>query len=120
MNPRPSSITVIGWLFVCVGVVSLVRHLASFVMTAGSAGDPRELRDVVYASISALVALASGMFMLRGCNGARWICAAWMVFHIFLSISHSQIQLLTHVILFTPILYFLFRAPANIYFSPQA
>lgn len=70
--------------------------------------------------LSHLAAIVSGLFMLRGHNWARWLLVAWIVFHIVVGALHGWIPLLTHVVIFSVILFFLFRRIASEYFSSDA
>ena len=54
--------------------------------------------------------------MLRGCNWARWLLAAWMAYHVVLSAFHSVTELALHTLLFGAIGYFLFRPQSSAYF----
>jgi hypothetical protein len=67
--------------------------------------------------LSRLASIVSGLFMLRGFNWARWLLVAWIVFHIVISALHSLFQLLIHVVIFSVILFFLFRPRASAYFA---
>lgn len=67
--------------------------------------------------LSHLAALVSGLFMLRGHNWARWLLVAWLVFHIVIGALHGWFQLLTHVVIFSVFLFFLFRRNASEYFA---
>ncbi|MFB3812603.1 MAG: hypothetical protein ACE14L_00705 [Terriglobales bacterium] len=85
MNERPRSVTVVGWTLIVVGCVSLVAHLLPVVALglspAASHGKAKGLTDFTVASISALLAAFAGASALRGFNWARWLCVAWMGFH---------------------------------------
>lgn len=71
----------------------------------------------VLVHITRLLALVGGVFMLYGRNWARWLLVAWMVFHLVISALHSTMQLVLHALIFTVILYFLFRRSASAYFD---
>ena len=62
------------------------------------------------------IALLCGMFMLYGFNWARWLLVIWLGYHVILSALHSLFELSVHSLLFTVVLYFLFRPPASTYF----
>ena len=64
-----------------------------------------------------VLAIVAGVFMLYGRNWARWLLVAWMVFHLVISALHSTLMLLFHAVIFTGILYLLFRPPASAYFD---
>ena len=67
--------------------------------------------------LSRAVGIVAGVFMLRGRNWARWLLVLWIAFHIVVSALHSMLQLLMHVVIFSIVLYFLFRRPASTYFN---
>lgn len=120
MNKRPLSLTILGWVFVSVGVIGLVRGvwpLTGFAQPwSGVDAKSEPIRDAVYIIASGLVAAVGGAFAIRGCNWARWLLVAWMGFHIILSVMHSASQFVVHAVVFAVILWFLFRPRATAYF----
>ena len=109
MKTRPLSITIIGWLFVVFGSISLLSGVLPF----------SEMLSHWYVHLSRFLAIVAGAFMLRGQNWARWLLVAWMAFHIVVGAMHGVAMLLTHVAIFSVIFFFIFRRPASIYFSSQ-
>lgn len=75
-----------------------------------------DLKSHWYVHVVRIAGIVSGIFMLYGYNWARWLLVAWMAFHIVVSAMHSVSQLLMHVVIFSVILFFLFRRPASAYF----
>jgi hypothetical protein len=110
MNKRPLSITIIGWLFITSCGVGLLYHLTEI-----NAQHPFD-HDVAWVVIVRLLAVLGGVLLLRGVNGARWLLAVWMAYHLVLSALHSPLQLVVHSLLFTVIGYFLFHPRASAYF----
>ena len=108
MTKRPLFITVIGWIFIAVGSVALLYHLSEFHTRFNS--------EWVWVYLVRVLAVFGGAFLLRGHNWARWLLAVWMTFHIVLSIFHSPIELVMHVLLFGIIGCALFRPRASAYF----
>ena len=111
MVQRPRSITIISWLFIIFGSIALLSGLLP----------PRnltleQLKGHWMVHLSRILAIVAGIFMLRGRNWARWLLVVWIAFHIVLSALHSAFQLLLHALIFTVILYFLFRRRASSYF----
>lgn len=109
---RARAITVIGWLFVAVGAAGLLKDWWPL-LTPGAAQQIARLEadglaDIGPAWTSRLLAIVGGIGLLRGHNWPRWLLAAWMVFHIVLSVFHSWQELLVHCAVFLPILYILF------------
>jgi hypothetical protein len=116
---RPRAVTLIAWLFVLVGAGGLLNDLWPL-LTADAGRQLAKLRadglaDLGPAWTSRLLAIAGGVGLYRGHNWARWLLVAWMVFHIGLSLFHSLPELLTHVIVFAPLLYLLFRRSTGAY-----
>ncbi len=110
MNNRPPSITVISWLFILLGGIGFLYHLSEFTTRR-----PIDL-SVVGVCLVRLVAILSGVFMLRGSNWARWLLIVWMVYHVILSAFHSLSEAAMHIVLFGVVAYFLFRPPSSTYF----
>src|SRR5579859_7227425 len=104
---RPLSITVISWLFIAVGLVSLVYHLLP--QHLGKVNWQNVLRqDVIWICLVRLLAIVCGVFMLLRLNWARWLLVAWLGYHVGLSAVHSALQTGVHGLLMAVIVYFLF------------
>lgn len=117
MNRRPISIAIIGWLFVGVGCVSLVAGVEKFIRpvartTTQVSGDQHAM-DLAFVTVSALMALLGGAYVLRGCGWARWLLVVWLALHVVLSYHHSLSELLVHGVLFWVVVFFLFRKAAR-------
>jgi hypothetical protein len=65
-----------------------------------------------------LAAIIGGAYMLAGKNWARWLCLAWMGFHVIISALDSVPKLLMHAAFFGVFTYFLVRSEASVYFRP--
>ena len=75
---------------------------------------------MIWAAVVSVIAIVAGIYILQGCNWARWLAEAWMAFHVGLSVFHAKLQTAIHGALFAVITYFLFRPEANRYFKqPQ-
>lgn len=115
MRQRPRSITIISWLFIIFGSISLLSGVLPFgdITLAQRIAELDRHWMVHLARIASIVA---GVFMLYGRNWARWLLVAWIAFHIVISALHSALELVLHAVIFSVILYFLFRRPASAYF----
>lgn len=112
MQPRPRAITIISWFFIIFNSIALLSGLLSAEsLTLG------QLKGHWMVHLSRTLAIVGGIFMLRGRNWARWLLVLWITFHIILSALHSVLQLSLHLVIFTVILYFLFRRQSSSYFS---
>ena len=115
MEQRPRSITIISWIFIVFGSLALLQGLLPFGEIT-LAQRVVELKGRWMVHLSRIASIVSGVFMLRGQNWARWLLVVWILFHIVISALHSLTQLLMHALIFTVILYFLFRRDAAVYF----
>ena len=116
MKARPLSVTILGWLFLIFNSVALISGLLPFV-GADAAQLLAEFKSHWMVHLVRLAGIVSGLFMLHGFNWARWLLVAWMIFHVVISALHSWFQLLVHVLIFSVILFFLFRPRASEFFA---
>jgi hypothetical protein len=112
MNKRPISVTIISWIFIAIGVVTLAYELSELKGHSFQSDD-------VWVGVVRFTAIVCGAFMLRGSNWARWLTMAWLAFHVVLSAFNSWHELAVHTALAAVFAYFLFRAPANEYFRAK-
>jgi hypothetical protein len=115
MNKRPTSITVLGWLFIAFGSIALLSNLLPLVNSSATQRIA-DLKAHWIIHVARLVAPLCGVFMLYGFNWARWLLLVWLGFHVIISVLHSPLQLLLHCLLFAVVVYFLFRPRASAYF----
>ena len=108
MNKRPLSVAIIGWLYIAVGAITFAYEFRS--------GHPFQY-DMVWAELVRLIAIVSGVYLLRGRNWARWLAIAWMAFHVVISVGNPAGQLIMHAILLVLFAYGLFRAEARVFFE---
>jgi len=110
---RPRSITIVAWIFIVAGVVGIAADLWPL-LTPASAQQLAKLRadgviDISLAWGTRSLAIVGGINTLRGRNWARWLLAAWMVFHVVLSLFQSLGEAVAHCVIFGPLAYLLFR-----------
>jgi hypothetical protein len=74
------------------------------------------LMDIALVSISGILALLSGVFMLRGANWARWLCIVWMALHVVISLGHEMNKVIVHSVMLVILLIVLLWTNANAYF----
>ena len=107
---RPRTLTIISWLFIIFGSIALLSGVLPF----------RDLMSHWYVHLSRILMIVAGVFMLKGQNWARWLLAGWIAFHIVISALHSTLILLMHVVIFSVILYFVFRRQSSVYFAERS
>ena len=110
MSKRPYEVTVIGILFILIGVAASAYHLHQL-------GLPQAFRGAnVWIFAVELVIIVTGVFILRGQNWARWLAVAWMAFHVAISFLNGLNQVAFHAVLLAIFAYFLFRPESSRYF----
>ncbi len=110
MNKRPLAVTIVGLLYILVGVVGGVYHLIGLKMQ-----QPFPY-DILWAEFAELVAILCGVYMLLGHNWARWLAMAWIAFHVFLSAFGALQEMAIHGLFFVILAYLLFRSTTGRYF----
>jgi hypothetical protein len=116
MKERPLSITIISWLFIIFGSIALISGLLPM-FGATTAQLVADFKTHWMVHLSRLAQIVAGLFMLRGRNWARWLMVVWIAFHIVVGALHGLAPLLTHVAIFSVILFFLFRPRASAFFT---
>jgi len=121
-SSRPISVTVIGWLFITVGVIGFVYHL--YVVYPVVSQDIFVLKgfwtETIWIEVTEALAIVFGVFLLLGRSWARWGVLAWMAFHVGLSVYDRMHGLVVHILFLIAFAYLLFRADANEYFRTSA
>jgi hypothetical protein len=113
MKQRPISVIIISCLYIVTGIVGLAYHLSQYKLSG-----PFQYNILLIALVE-IVAIVAGIYMLRRSNWARWLAAAWIGFHVIISIHDPWQKLTVHAVLFVVITFFLFRRPENAYFRGQ-
>ncbi len=109
MNRRPLSVTIVGCIFLAIGILASASHATELRRTG------HVQYDVLWALLVNLVAIVCGVYLLRRRNWARWLAVAWLAFHVIISL-HSPQALLVHSALLAVFAYLLFRPAAGAYF----
>jgi uncharacterized membrane protein HdeD (DUF308 family) len=104
---RPFQVAMLGWLFIAVGILSTVYHLLK-----GSLD-----RWIVPILLVGAIAIAAGVFLLRGARWARWLVLAWLAFHLVVSAFNSLSDAMAHLVLLLVVGYVLLGPPTSNYFQ---
>jgi len=103
---RPFQVTMLGWLFIAVGILSTIYHLLKGPLD-------RWTGPILLVGTIAVVA---GVFLLRGARWARWLVLAWLAFHVGVSALNSLSDAVAHFVLLLVLGYFLLGPPTSEYF----
>src|SRR5271168_3906321 len=104
---RPLQVTILGWLFIVVGIVSTSDHLLQ---------GPLD-RWTIPIVLVGIIAIVAGGFLLRGARWARWLLLAWLAFHVIVSALNSLSDAMPHFVLLLVVGYFLLGPPTSKYFE---
>jgi uncharacterized membrane protein HdeD (DUF308 family) len=104
---RPFQVTILGWLFIAVGILSTADHLRK-----GSLD-----RWMFLIVLVGIISTVAGVFLLRGARWARWLLLAWLGFHVVVSALNSLADAMPHVALLLVVSYFLLGPPTSKYFQ---
>jgi hypothetical protein len=108
VNRRPLPVTIIAWLFIVAGTIGLAYHLTD------QSGSPDIERVLVL--VIRILAIAGGIFLLRGAGWARWVLLAWVAYHVVLSFLHSVSEIIMHTLLLLIVAFFLTRPNVTAWF----
>ncbi|HEV7398006.1 MAG TPA: hypothetical protein VGN86_15955 [Pyrinomonadaceae bacterium] len=120
MSKRPLSVLLLGWLFVIAGTVGLIYHSRELIhelFPRAGVIDSREVIELIGITLGRVLGILAGVGLIYGRNWARWLCLAWIGFHVVISIWHSTFQVVFHAVFFVVIAFILFRRPATEYFQ---
>ena len=76
-----------------------------------------DIKSHWYVHLSRILQIVAGVFMLYGRNWARWLLVAWIAFHLVVGALNGLLTFVMHVVIFSIILFFVFRRDANAYFA---
>jgi len=119
MTKRPIALIIVSVAFIAIGFGSLFKGVWP-VVKGGTAIGSHELTDSAIVTVSAIVAILSGVFMLRGANWARWLAIAWMAFHVVISMLHNPFELAIHSVMLVVLVLVLFWGRTSRYFHAGA
>jgi hypothetical protein len=123
MKERPTSVTVIAWILIILGGISIITSTISLnnpmakELMAKSPIPVSAQIIMMYAGL--LVSIVSGIGMLKGHNWARLLYVIWgaIGFVISLLTSPIKVALIPGFVVFVIIVFFLFRPIAQQYFT---
>ena len=119
---RPVSITVISWILIFIGSVSVVTSLYSLTLPMAQELMRRSIiplpAQIVLLFLGLAMTVTSGIFMLKGMNWARLLYAIWSGVGFIISLCTSPIKmaLVPGFCFYVIICIFLFLPSANRYF----
>ena len=125
MSYRPTSITVIGYFLLGLGILGFIGYSLALVLNYEAAQEvmaentlPIPLQHAMSLG-GAVISVLSGYYLLHGRNWARYLYVMWTVlaFLIGLTTSPMSLTLIPGAIVFFVITFFLFRPAANAFFA---
>jgi hypothetical protein len=123
MNKRPTSVTVIAWIIIVIGVISAVSTVAMFdnpmvVDLMKKSPIPIPLQYAI-TTLGLLIMIVSGTAMLKGRNWARLLYVIWSATGLLIGLATSPVKasLFPGLVFLTIVTFFLFRPKASKFFS---
>jgi hypothetical protein len=130
MKERPTSVTVIAWILIVMGALSLITSAHTYTLMKQNPMALDLLRksmlpvsvQIVIMFISILIDTISGIAMLKGHNWARLLYIISYIVRLTISLFTSPVKLMIipGIVLFLVVAFFLFRPKANEFFLPSA
>lgn len=126
MKQRPTSITVVSWVLIVLGAISLIGTIITMNNPAATELMSRSaipvLVQYVLTYIGIVIMVACGIMMLKGQGWARFLYVVWTMigFVIGLLTAPVKVAMVPGLVVFLIIVFFLFRRAANEYFRPAA
>jgi hypothetical protein len=123
MKPRPTSITVISWILIVVGAISLItttvtlnNPMAKELMARSPIPLPVQCA-ILYVGL--VVIIISGVAMLKSLNWGRLLYVIWSAagFVINFATAPMKIAIIPGFLLYIVVVFFLFRPKANQFFA---
>jgi hypothetical protein len=106
---RPVSVWILSCLYIAVGTIGFAYHFPELVA---------HQKDSLWIELTEMLAIVSGVFMLRGHNWARWLALIWMAFHVAISFPAYRLMAI-HLAIFAGIAWVLFSPDTREYFAIQ-
>jgi len=123
MKRTVPAVALVGWLFVLTGAVTLVAGLLpasgepeAAPLSAAATPRPHSRLELAMIALVRGSAIVAGALVLAGRNWGRWLCAGWMVLHLYVAALHSWGQLAFHALMFAVLAHILFRPSAAAWF----
>jgi len=123
MSKRPKSITVVSWILIILGAISLVTSTITLNNPMAQelmAKSPIPVNiQYIMMYVGLLIMLVCGVAMLKGKNWARLLYVGWSAIGFVIGIATSPIKtaMIPGLVVFLIIAFFLFRPKANEYFK---
>jgi hypothetical protein len=125
MNKRPKSVTVISWILIVLGGISLISTTAMFnnptaLDLLSKSPLPISVQYVI-SYLSVLIIIVAGIVMLKGQNWGRLLYVVGNIIGFVIGVTTSPMKaaMIPGFIIFLIVAFFLFRPKANEYFSKQ-
>jgi hypothetical protein len=113
MKSRSLPVLIVAILLIVVGVVGFIYHLGDF-------SDPnQELYITISVEILRIIAIITGVLLLRKINLGRWLAVGWVALHVIISAFNSVQEMLMHLAILIIITVLLFLPSSSAYFRQK-
>ena len=98
IRKRPTGVSVVGWILIVMGALSLLSMFISAASTDYGATFAKNrfpvALQVVFGFVGLVITLVSGIYILKGASWARWLYIGWGACGIFFSLANLGFSLL--------------------------
>ncbi|WP_018247528.1 hypothetical protein [Orenia marismortui] len=122
MKKRPTSITVIAWILIITGGLSLIGTTFSLnnpevIKIMEKSPVPIFIQNIIM-YVGLIITITSGIAILKGLNWGRYTYVIWSIFSFIFSLltSPMKMAMIPGLVILLIVIFFLFRSPANNYF----
>ena len=111
MKSVPLPVLIVAIALLLAGIVGFFYHLKDF-------SDPGEKLYVVgLVELLRIIAIVSGILLLRASNSGRWLSIAWVLLHVVISVFNSMADTITHLVVLAIVSILLFLPVSSLYFG---
>ena len=114
MSNRPIPVLIVAIALMIAGVVGFFYHLKDF-------ADPdQKLIITLLVELLRIVAIVSGILLLRGSNAGKWLAIGWVLLHVVISTFNSMNETIMHIVVLLVVCILLFLPVSSTYFKRKS
>lgn len=114
MKKIPLPVIIVAILFIIVGLSGFLYHLKDFFEPGTNS------TEIILVQLLRLMAIVSGILLLRANNAGRWLAIAWLLAHVAISALNSVGETIAHIVLLVIVAVLLFLPVSSAYFRRKS
>ncbi|CAN5129505.1 hypothetical protein BH11BAC5_BH11BAC5_22950 [soil metagenome] len=113
MKKAPLPVLIVAIALMLAGVFGFFYHLKDF------ADDNQKIYVTVLVELLRIIAIVSGVLLLRSNNIGRWLSVAWVLLHVVTSAFNSLNETIMHVVVLMIVTVLLYLPVSSAWFKKQ-